>query len=342
MVARLIFVPRSRMRLTRSSASKCRCVEKISSNTAVRSRVTFRPLRFRNSSKTRRSSVFPLMVEERCPRGKRKGMVQLHLSLDAEPRNPLQIRGSGPPEHPERQERGVPRNGPAERREPGQDAVLREVRLPFEDAQGRPRHEGRRERRPPGLLVHPRPAQARNVDRDRRREEVRLQDARDDPDPRPARGLVVRDVPSRDRARAMTSFAGSQPPSATTTRPFSASRATSAGTSLFSPRFSGSSPNGQRTTRTPKRPACARSQRYARRIASRGTRPPAPTFTRTTLARGAGETRPLAWPLPAARSIVRVPCSAPVPGAPYRNGTARRPVTSTHARTRRAVRSGWR
>ena len=55
--------PRSRIRRTRSSASKCRCVEKISSKRAVRSRVVFSPLRFRNSEKIRRSSVCTLTTE---------------------------------------------------------------------------------------------------------------------------------------------------------------------------------------------------------------------------------------------------------------------------------------
>ncbi len=246
-------------------------------------------------------------------------MVQLHLSLDAEPRKPLQILGSGPPEHPERQERGVPRNGPAERREAGEDTVLPEDRLPFEDAQGRPRHEGGRERRP----ARPSRASASRAGTERRSgPPARGGPASGCPRRTPTRGpraglsSATSHPPTAiacgERAGEMTSFAGSQPAAATTTRRLAASRATSAGTSLFCPataRDRRRTGRGRRGSRSAPRARGASGTRARSPRAAPGL-PRRPSRGRPST-RGARETSPLARPLPAARSIVRVPCSAP-------------------------------
>ncbi len=261
---------------------------------------------------------------------------------------PRKIPPSVPPERPQGEERGEARDG--------MGAAARRARTPSFPRPGsfsrtRSAVPATREAAndvPPGLLAPPRPAEGRNLDRDGGGEEVRLQDARDGAHAGAARGAVLRDVPAADgdrvrRARRRDDLVRGIP--ARRRHDDEAARGELRDQARHrapaSPRFGVVAERAEDDADSDRAPR-ARSQRNARTIASRGTRAPSPTFTRTTFARGAGETRPLARPLPAARRSVRVPCSAPVPGAPYRNGTARRPVASTQARTRRATRSGWR
>src|ERR1039457_3879438 len=165
------------MRMTRSSASKCRWVEKISSKRAVLSRVTLRPFFLRKSSNTRRSSAFAftcIKISARPPHG-----------------NPQSRQRS------EIERRGVFRDPPGETGETRQHAGPVEPRLSGQERHCRPRDEGGRERRAPCLLAGP-PVEGWAVERHPRSEKVGLEDARDESDARPSGRAVRLDVPAAD------------------------------------------------------------------------------------------------------------------------------------------------